>query len=96
MNNHNGAAVKVTMTDGKTFSAKFDRALGRTTENPIPLAQLQGKFADCAQRVLTPAAAATAARTIDAFECVKSMREFTALLEPAAPQIEAERRRGSP
>ena len=81
--NHNGAEVKVTLVDGRTFSAKVDRALGRTAQNPIPLEQLQAKFEDCALRVLAPEAVARVARMIDGFEELGSVREFTALLEPA-------------
>lgn len=81
--NHNGAEIKVTMNDGRTFSEKVDRALGRTAQNPIPLEQLQAKFADCALRVLAPEAVAAASRAIDSFEKLRSVREFTKLLEPA-------------
>ena len=82
--NHNGAEIKVTLVDGRSFSAKVERALGRTAQNPIPLEQLQAKFEDCAMRVLTPVAVRAAARMIDAFEDLDSVREFTALLEPAS------------
>jgi len=78
------AEVKVTLTDGKTFSEKVDRPLGRTTENPIPPEYLRAKFENCASRVLTPQAAATVCRRMDSFEKSGPMREFTRLLEPAA------------
>ena len=77
------AEVKITLTDGRTFSAKVDRPLGRASDDPIPAAQLKAKFENCAQRVLTPQAAAVAARAIDAFENLESVRSFTTLLEPA-------------
>lgn len=80
--NHNGAEIKVTLVDGRTYSAKVERALGRTAQNPIPLEQLQAKFEDCALRVLTPEAVRAVARMIDSFEELGSVREFTALLEP--------------
>jgi 2-methylcitrate dehydratase PrpD len=79
--NPNGAEVKVTFSDGRVLSAKIERALGRTTGNPIPLEQLQAKFEDCAARVLDGQAIRAAIRVIDSFEEVKSVREFTALLE---------------
>ena len=82
--NNNGAEIRVTLTDGRTLSTKVDRALGRTAENPIPLEQLKTKFEDCALRLLTPEAVAAAADMIDRFEDVGSIRDFTALLEPAA------------
>lgn len=81
--NNNGAEVKVTLADGKAHSVKIDRALGRTSENPIPLGQLQAKFEDCALRVLTPEAVATVSRMIEKFENIDSARDFTALLEPS-------------
>jgi 2-methylcitrate dehydratase PrpD len=87
--NNNGAEVKITLTDGRVFTAKVDRALGRTTENPIPLDRLKAKFEDCARRVLTPDAAKAAVRAIDGFENIQSIREFTAMLEPAAGPVAA-------
>ena len=77
------AEVKITLTNGQTYSTKVDRPLGRASDDPIPAAQLKAKFENCAQRVLTPQAAAAAVRAIDAFENLESMRSFTALLEPA-------------
>lgn len=81
--NPKGAEVRVTLTDGRAFSVKVDRALGRTAQNPIPLEQLKMKFQDCAGRVLAPEAIAAASRMIDSFEEVGPVRDFTALLEPA-------------
>jgi 2-methylcitrate dehydratase PrpD len=81
--NNNGAEVKVTTTDGKAFSDKVERALGRTSENPIPFERLHAKFEDCALRVLAPETVAALSRKIDKFEELGSAREFTRLLEPA-------------
>ena len=81
------AEIKITLTNGRTHSAKVDRPLGRASDDPIPAAQLRAKFENCAQRVLTPQAAAAAARTIEAFENLESMRSFTALLEPAEENV---------
>jgi len=78
------AEVKVTLTDGRTFSAKVDRPLGRTAENPIPPAEIRAKFENCARRVLTPEAVARVSRALESFEKVESLREFTTLLEPGA------------
>lgn len=78
------AEVTVTLTDGRAFSEKVDRPLGRTSDNPIAPEHLKAKFEDCASRVLTPQAAAAVCRRIDSFEEAGSMREFTRLLEPAA------------
>ena len=81
--NNNGAEIRITMIDGKVFSAKVPRALGRTTENPIPLEQLRTKFEDCALRVLSQPAVTDAANMIERFEDLHSIKEFTSLLEPA-------------
>lgn len=90
--NNNGAEVKVTLADGKSFSVKIERALGRTSENPIPVEQLYAKFEDCALRVLTPEAVVAASRMIEKFEELGSARDFTTLLEPAnAGRIDAKR-----
>ena len=78
------AEVKVTLTDGRTFSEKVDRPLGRTSDNPIPPEYLKAKFENCASRVLAPPAVAAVCSGIESLEQVGSMREFTRLLEPAA------------
>src|SRR5215471_12987199 len=42
--NHYGAEVKVTTTDGKEVSGKVDEAAGRTSGNPLPAERLREKF----------------------------------------------------
>ncbi|HXW23336.1 MAG TPA: MmgE/PrpD family protein, partial [Xanthobacteraceae bacterium] len=42
--NHYGAEVKITTTDGKAVSGKIDEALGRTTGRPLPRERLREKF----------------------------------------------------
>ena len=79
------AEVKITMSDGKTYSEKVDRPLGRTAENAIAPEHMKAKFMDCAARVLTPKAAAAVCRRIETLEQRGTMREFTALFE-ATPQ----------
>ena len=78
------AEVRITLTDGRAFSAKVDRPLGRTSENPIPLEQMKAKFENCAARVLAPEAVAVVSRMIDSLEAVGSVRDLTTLLEPTA------------
>jgi 2-methylcitrate dehydratase PrpD len=51
---HFGAEVTVFTRDGRRLSRTVDRALGRTSENPLPRALLEAKFRDCACRALTP------------------------------------------
>jgi 2-methylcitrate dehydratase PrpD len=77
------AEVKVTLTDGRTFSAAVEYPLGRTSANPIAPEHLKAKFENCAVRVLEPDAAAVASRAIGSFEEVESLRDFTRLIEPA-------------
>src|SRR6185295_2221382 len=77
------AEVRITLTDGTTYSEKVDRPLGRSTANAIATADMKAKFADCASRVLAPPAAGEACRAIERFEDVESVREFTRLFEPA-------------
>lgn len=79
--NNNGAAVEVRMTDGRVLSAKVERALGRTAQNPIPHEQIEAKFENCATRVLAPKAVRAALRAIDCFDDLASIRDFTGLLE---------------
>ena len=86
------AEVRVTMKDGRSYSEKVDRPLGRTSDNPIAPEHLKAKFENCAIRVLTPQAAAAVCRRIDTFEEAGSMREFTRLLEPAAAAKKPARR----
>lgn len=78
------AEVKVTLTDGRTFTAHVDRPLGRTSAIPVPPENIRAKFENCASRVLPPTAVSAVTRAIEAFEEVKSVREFTVLLERAA------------
>jgi 2-methylcitrate dehydratase PrpD len=84
------AEVKITLADGKTFSAKVDRPLGRTSHNPIAPESMQAKFVNCASRVLAPHAVVAAAETIGKFEMLESMRDFTVLLETDRVQVDAE------
>ena len=81
--NHLGAEVKVTLTDGRTFSAKLDRPLGRTSANPIPFEQIKAKFENCARRGLAPDAVAAVSCAIESFEELGSVRDFTTPLETA-------------
>ncbi|MGH9357064.1 MAG: MmgE/PrpD family protein, partial [Terriglobia bacterium] len=52
--NHFGAEVAVRLVDGRSYSAKVQSALGRTSAYPIPPELLKAKFENCAGRVLSP------------------------------------------
>ena len=77
------AEVTITLADGRTFSEKVDRPLGRTADYPIGPEQMKAKFEDCAGRVLAPAAVAAAHRAMASLERLDSTLELTALLQPA-------------
>ena len=78
------AEVRITLKDGKTYSEKVDRPLGRTTDNPVPPGHLKAKFEDCAARVLAPKAVGAVVRLIDGFDKGGTVRELTALLDTGA------------
>ena len=84
------AEVKITLNDGRTFTARVLRPLGRTASNPIPPAQLKAKFEDCAGSVLAPAQVTALSHALDHFDTVASVRDFMHLLEaPAQPAAHA-------
>jgi len=86
------AEVRITLTDGRTYSEKVDRPLGRTSDNAIAPEHMKAKFENCAGRVLAPAAVAAAYRALDSLEQLDAARNLTALLEPAAAAAGAARR----
>lgn len=85
------AEVDVTLTDGRILKAKVDRPRGRTNDDPIPHAALEGKFLDCAGRVLSAAAAQALCRAIVELDERTTVRDMTALceIEPGGAAIKA-------
>lgn len=77
--NHFGAEVKVTMTDGRVVSTKTDQALGRSVDKPLPADRLKEKFDNCAARALSSDNVARLYAAIQDFENVKDVREIAAL-----------------
>ena len=77
---HFGAEVRVTTTDGRVLSGKIDEALGRTSANPLPTDRLREKFENCITRVLPAATARTLADTIERLDTLADMRTLSALL----------------
>ena len=75
-----GAEVTVTLTDGSAHTAKVERPLGRTSDNPIAPEQMRAKFEDCAGRVLAPGSGCVC-RAMESLEKLGSVRELTTLLE---------------
>jgi 2-methylcitrate dehydratase PrpD len=79
------ALVRVTLTDGTTLESTVDFPLGRTSANPIALADLTAKFENCAARVLPVQSAKAVAHSIDSMETLKSVRDLMAMVVSAVP-----------
>jgi 2-methylcitrate dehydratase PrpD len=84
--NHFGAEIKVTTTDGRTVSGKVDAPLGRSRARPLPAALLREKFLNCAARALPRETCTTLADRIGELETFADLRAVTALLAPPAAQ----------
>ena len=78
-NNHFGAEVKVTMTDGRVVSTKTDQALGRSVDKPLPADRLKEKFDNCAARALSSDNVARLYAAIQDFENANDVRAIAAL-----------------
>jgi 2-methylcitrate dehydratase PrpD len=81
--NHYGAEVKVTTTDGKTVAGKIDEAAGRTSGKPLARERLREKFDNCVARALPRSRVAALADMIERLDSVADVRSFTDLLDPA-------------
>lgn len=77
--NHFGAEVKITLTDGRVVSARTDQALGRSIDKPLPAERLKEKFDNCAARALSADNVARLYAAIQDFEDAKDVREIAAL-----------------
>ena len=77
--NHFGAEVKVTLTDGRVVSTKTDQALGRSVDKPLPADMLKAKFDNCAARALSTDNVARLYAAIQDFENAQDVREIAAL-----------------
>ncbi len=77
--NHFGAEVKVTTTDGRVISTKTDQALGRSVDKPLPADKLKEKFDNCAARALSADNVARLYAAIQDFENAKDVREIAKL-----------------
>jgi len=83
--NHVGAELKVTLADGRAFTSKVAKPLGRTSANPVSDAGMRAKFESCAARALPAAQIKTVLQAIDNIEQCRAIRDFTAQIEIAAP-----------
>ena len=82
--NHFGAEVCVTFTDGSSDRDRVDVQLGRTADHPIPLPQLRAKFAHCAARALPAIQVQALLASLDTLEQLASLRDFGSLLSPSS------------
>lgn len=87
------AEVCLQLVDGRSLSAKVDRPLGRTTENPIPAEKIAAKFDDCAGRVLDSATTTAVRQMIESLETLGSVGDLTTLLALTGDQRTAEEAR---
>jgi len=46
--------VEVFTKDGRRYAHSVEQPRGRTSANPLPQAELEAKFLDCAERSVTP------------------------------------------
>jgi 2-methylcitrate dehydratase PrpD len=81
--NHFGAEIKLTLTDGRIITGKTEQPLGRAVEAPLPPDRLREKFDNCVARVLPPAASAPIADMIARLDRVTDMRQLGTLLAPS-------------
>jgi 2-methylcitrate dehydratase PrpD len=87
--NHYGAEVKVTTTDGNVVAGKIDEAAGRTSGKPLPRERLREKFDNCVARALPRSRAPALADLIERLDTVADVRSLTALLDPTPAQQRA-------
>jgi len=83
--NHVGAELTVTLADGRAFTAKIAKPLGRTSANPVSDAGMMAKFESCAARALPAAQVKEVAQAIEQIEQCKSICDFTATIETVVP-----------
>jgi len=79
--NHFGAEVRVTLNDGRSFSAKVDQAHGRDASTPLSPEMLKTKFFDCAARCLPFEQIEKLHAVIDRFEDMGELSEMTRLID---------------
>ncbi len=88
--NHFGAEVKVTLTNGTVHTRKVDQPFGRTSRNPLPPELLKEKFVNCSLRSLPEA---TVHRIYDSIQRIESLGDTRELIALTATQDIKERTR---
>ena len=80
---HFGAEVRVTLTDGRVLTQRVGSAIGRGSDDPLPVELLEAKFLDCASRVLPAAVARRLLPMLRALERLPQISDLTAAMLPA-------------
>ncbi|HTD89425.1 MAG TPA: MmgE/PrpD family protein, partial [Burkholderiales bacterium] len=78
--NHFGAEVRITLTDGRVVSKKLDQPYGRTSANPLSAERLKAKFDGCISGIVHDANMMPLYNAIQGFEKLKDVRELTSLI----------------
>jgi 2-methylcitrate dehydratase MmgE/PrpD-like protein len=78
---HVRTRVAVLLRDGRQFSGEAEWAKGYP-QNPLPPAELEGKFLECARTVLSERQAAEALEAVRRVETVPSVADMLATLRP--------------
>jgi len=88
MHDHYECEIKVTLIDGRSFSARVDQPL-RGPKNLVPPDRLEAKFHDCATRSLNPDKIPQIYEALQQIETCPDVRTLTTLLEraSASPKI---------
>lgn len=84
--NHYGAEVEITTTDGKVYREKVDQPHGRTTKNPLSPEMMKAKFEDCASRVMAPHSVSAVYDLVQDLERISDIRAITDAMIAEAPQ----------
>lgn len=78
-----GGAIRITLTNGETFEAWLDSALGCPARPLSPAAQ-RAKFVDCVGRAAVPVLPEAASRLADAILGLDTVADVGALFQPPA------------
>lgn len=78
--NHYGAEVRVTLTDGRVLSKKVDQPAGRTSANALSPQQLKAKFDHCVDGIVHQDNIEPLYAAIQDFEKLADVRAVTSLI----------------
>lgn len=81
--------VTVELEGGRTLSAQASVAMGRGPDNPMSPSQFEGKFTDCARRVLSQDETARLFAALTSLSDQPSVRQLTRLMQPEPISLSA-------